>query len=80
MFIWPTSDADIPETPELKLLVLREPDDALIGTMLKRKGAVPRVHCNTLFFLVAQEGERIPLDTVMRRRLGYGVIADDRTV
>ncbi|HEC33349.1 MAG TPA: ATP-binding protein, partial [Chloroflexi bacterium] len=80
VFLWPDSDADIPDTPELKLILLRERDDTLMRTILKQKGAVPRVHCNTLFFLVALEGERSALEMLMRKRLAYEMIAGDPTL
>ncbi len=80
VFLWPTGDGDIPDTPDLKLILLRERDEALMGTILKQKGAVPRVHCNTLFFLVAMEGERPAFETLVRKRLAYQMVADDTTL
>ncbi|MGA9348992.1 MAG: DUF499 domain-containing protein [Anaerolineae bacterium] len=80
VFLWPTSDADIPENPDLKLILLQERDDALMQTILKQKGTIPRVHCNTLFFLVALEGERSALETLMRKRLAFEMIEGDRTL
>ncbi|MGQ9561852.1 MAG: DUF499 domain-containing protein, partial [Candidatus Oleimicrobiaceae bacterium] len=80
VFLWPTSDADIPDTPDLKLILLRERDDALMTAILKQKGVVPRVHCNALLFLVAQEGERPALEALIRRRLALEAIAADPTV
>jgi hypothetical protein len=80
VFIWPDSDADIPNTPDLKLILLQERDDALMQTILKQKGATPRVHCNVLFFLVALEGERPALETLMRKRLAYQMVEDDKTL
>lgn len=80
VFLWPTSDSDIPDSPDLKLVLLRERDDALMTQILKQKGMVPRVHCNTPLFLVAHERERPALEAVLRRRLAYENIAADRTV
>jgi len=80
VFVWPTSDAGIPDTPELKLLLLQERDDELMEAILKHKGTIPRVHCNTLFFLVALGNERLALETLIRKRLGYEMIAIDETV
>jgi hypothetical protein len=80
VFLWPTSDADIPDTPDLKLVLLQERDDALMATILKQKGTTPRVHCNTPFFLVAQEGERLALETLIRKLLAFEVISTDPTV
>lgn len=80
VFLWPTSDADIPENPDLKLILLQERDDALMQAILKQKGTMPRVHCNTLFFLVALESERSALEMLMRKRLAYEMIEGDRTL
>ena len=80
IFLWPDSDADIPDTPDLKLILLRERDDRLMQTILKQKGAAPRVHCNTVFFLVALEGERPALEMLMRKRLAYEMIEGDKTL
>jgi hypothetical protein len=78
--IWPDSDADIPDTPDLKLVPLQERDDTLMQSILKQKGAVPRVHCNTVFFLVAQENERPGFEGLVRRYLAYEAIEGDRTL
>jgi hypothetical protein len=80
VFIWPTSDADIPDTPELKLLFLQERDDTLMATILKQKGTIPRVHCNTPFFLVALENERLALEMLIRKSLAYETLAGDATL
>ena len=80
VFLWPTSDADIPDTPELKLILLQERDDALMQTILKQKGASTRVHCNTIFFLVALDSERPALERLLRKALAYEMIANDPTL
>jgi len=80
VFPWPTSDADIPQSPDLKLILLQERDDALMQAILKQKGAIPRVHCNTLFFLVALESERYALETLVRKCLAYETIEGDKTL
>ncbi len=80
VFLWPTSDADIPNTPDLKLILLQERDDVLMEAILKQKGAVPRVHCNTPFFLVALENERPALEMLLRKRLAYETLAEDATL
>jgi hypothetical protein len=80
VFLWPTSDADIPDTPDLKLILLQERDDGLMGAILKQKGTIPRVHCNTPFFLVALENERPALEMLMRKSLAYETLAEDATL
>jgi len=64
----------------LKLILLQERDDTLMQTFLKQKGTVPRVHCNALFFLVAQESERPSFEGLVRRGLAYKMIAGDETI
>jgi hypothetical protein len=80
VFLWPTSDADIPDTPDLKLILLQERDDGLMEAILKQKGVTPRVHCNTPFFLVALENERPALEMLMRKSLAYETLAEDATL
>ncbi|MBL7062619.1 MAG: ATP-binding protein [Anaerolineae bacterium] len=80
VFLWPTSDADIPDTPDLKLILLQERDDVLMEAILKQKGTIPRVHCNTPFFLVALENERPALEMLMRKSLAYETLAEDATL
>ncbi len=79
-FLWPEPDADIPDTPDLKLLILRERDEKLMENFLRQKGTTPRVHRNTLFFLTSLESERPGLERLLRRYLAYRMIADDRTL
>ncbi|MGQ9600104.1 MAG: DUF499 domain-containing protein [Anaerolineae bacterium] len=80
VFLWPEPNADIPDTPDLKLLILGERDKGLMENFLRQKGTTPRVHRNTLFFLTPLEGERSGLETLLRRYLAYRMIADDRTL
>ena len=80
VFLWPHSDADIPDTPDLKLILLRERDEALMATILKQKGTIPRVCCNTLFFLVASEAERPAFETLLRKHLAYEAVHGDQTL
>jgi len=80
VFPWPDSDADLPDTPDLKLIVLRQRDDALMQRFLKQKGATPRVHCNTLIFLVALEGERLPFEALIRKALAWAMVEADKTL
>ncbi len=80
VYLWPESDADIADAPELALIVLRQRDDAWMQQVLKQKGSVPRVHCNTLFFLAPLEGERISFEALIRKRLALEMIDSDKTL
>ncbi len=80
VFLWPEPNADIPDTPDLKLLILRERNEQQMLDFLYQKGATPRVHRNTLLFLTPLEGEWSGLEALLRRYLAYRMIADDRTL
>lgn len=69
IYIWPQSDSDVPDDPELKLLILPEADQAVMQRFLENKGQTPRVHRNTLFFLTPVEYERYSLRAQLRRHI-----------
>jgi hypothetical protein len=79
-YIWRTESADIPETPDLKLIVLPENNPNAIRSILEEKGGSPRVHRNTLFFLVPMPSERAAFGNLIRRFLAYQVLQSDITL
>ena len=79
-YVWREQTADIPDTPELKLVVLREPDEKMMRTMLEEKGGTPRVHRNTLIFLVPQIHERPAFANLVRKFLALQALEGDQTV
>lgn len=80
VYVWPTDSNDIPDTPELKLLVLRERDDELMRNLVEWKGSTPRVYRNTLFCLVPSETEHIRLVGQIRQYLACESLIADKTV
>jgi len=68
-FLWPTSPSDIPDDPAPKLIILSDADTTLMQRFLNEKGQTPRVHRNTLFFLVPSATERIQFENLLRRHL-----------
>jgi len=80
VYIWPESDSDIPDSPELKLLIMRQDDHALMRQMLENKGTSPRVHRNTLIFLAPQATERQGLEMLIRGLLADRSILQDSTL
>ncbi|HEY65250.1 MAG TPA: ATP-binding protein [Caldilineae bacterium] len=80
VYIWPGSENDIPDTSELKLIILREHDGERMRRFLERKGVTPRVHRNTLFFLVPMEYERVALERSLRRYAALRSIERDRSL
>ena len=79
-YIWRTESADIPDTPDLKLIVLPENNPGAIKTILEEKGGSPRVHRNTLFFLVPMLIERAAFGSTIRRFLAYQALLSDITL
>jgi hypothetical protein len=79
-YIWRTNSPDIPETPDLKLIVLPDNNLNLIKSILEEKGGSPRVHKNTLFFLVPMQSERPAFASLIRRFLAYQALQSDITL
>jgi hypothetical protein len=78
--IWREQTSDIPDTPELKLLLFAEPDDARMRSFLEEKGSTPRVHRNTIFFLVPMPNERAAFANLLRKYLAFQGLSADQTL
>ncbi len=80
VYIWPESENDIADTPELKLLIFRQRDQQKMRRFLEKKGQTPRVHRNTLFFLAPMEHEHLALQRLLRRYAALRSIERDTTL
>lgn len=80
VFIWEENTGNIPDSEELKLVVLKKGDNELIDSILKNKGASPRVYRNTLFFLYPMESERIGFVTTIKKKIAYDYIEQDKNL
>jgi hypothetical protein len=78
--IWREQSSDIPDTPDLKLVILSEPNESLMRSILEEKGNTPRVHRNTIFFLVPMPSERVSFANLMRKHLAYQGLSVDPTL
>jgi hypothetical protein len=78
--IWRTESSDIPDSPDLKLLILSDLNEKLMRTLLEEKGSTPRVHRNTLFFLVPMPNERAAFTNLVRKQLAYQGLENDKTL
>lgn len=64
VFLWPTDIMDIPDTTDLKLVVLPDSDEdsarlqASMKGLMEERGGTPRVNRNTLFSLTPLGSER----------------------
>ncbi|MEW6505555.1 MAG: DUF499 domain-containing protein [Chloroflexota bacterium] len=80
VYLWPESPADIPDTPEMKLVILPESDQQKMQVFLSEKGQTPRVHRNTLFFLVPSQNERPQFKERLRRYLAVSSLLTNRVI
>lgn len=80
VFLWPDKPKDVPDTEELKLVILPEKDDKLMKSILESKGESPRVYRNTIFFLCQAETEKAAFVNMIKRKMAYEQIQTDKTV
>ena len=77
-YIWPERTIDMPDTTELKLVVLK--DKSRIKEFTESCGAKPRVNRNTLIFLCPSELEKGLFNTIVRKKLAWQEIKRDKTL
>jgi len=77
VFVWQQDPANIPDSEELKLVVLRKESQDILNNILMNRGQMPRVYRNTLFFLYPLESERPAFNNTIRRRIAYEYIEHD---
>lgn len=80
VYIWRTDNSDIADTPDLKLAILAEKNDSATRKILEEKGGSPRVHRNTIFFLVPMPNERPAFSNLVRKSLAYRTMDSDPTL
>lgn len=80
VYVWRTESSDIPDTPDLKLAVMPERNEAMMKKILEEKGGSPRVHRNTIFFLVSMPNERPAFANLVRKSLAYRTMEGDSTL
>ncbi|MGC8696298.1 MAG: ATP-binding protein [Conexivisphaera sp.] len=79
-FIWPNAPKDVPDTRDLKLVILPNRDVEFMKNVLESKGDSPRVYRNTIFFLCPTDEGRSALDSTVRKIIAYGQILNDKTL
>ncbi len=80
VFVWEENGSNIPDSEELKLVILKRENPEVISNILKTKGQTPRVYRNTLFFLYPMESERPGFMNTMKRKIAYEYIEQDKTL
>lgn len=80
IYLWPSTAKDIPDTENLKLVVLREKNVNFMSEIIEKKGESPRINRNTIFFLTPLEVERLSFVEAMRRKIAYEHVDGDKTL
>lgn len=76
VYIWPSNPRDIPDTPRLKLVIMR---NNRYSEFLENCGERPRVYRNTLIFLTPLESERASFDNFLKKMIAWHLIEKEKT-
>ncbi len=80
VYLWPGTAKDIPDIPDLKVIVLREKNEQVMKSIIESKGQSPRIYRNTIFFLTPLDSERSSFSEVIKRNIAYEQIDADKTL
>lgn len=80
VYIWEEKAGNIPDTEDLKLLILKKDNPDVMKDILQNKGHTPRVYRNTLFFLYPLETERTGFYNLLKRKIAYENINQDKNL
>ena len=80
VFIWEENAGNIPDTEDLKLVILKEENESILDAILKTKGQTPRVYRNTIFFLCPMASEKPSFINTVKRKIAYEFIEQDKTL
>ena len=75
IYIWPDNHRDIPDTPDLKLIILKDGDPE--WEFIEKHGESPRIYRNMLIFLAPDSGQRPVFYDYLRRLLAMRSIQND---
>jgi len=75
VYIWPDDHKDIPDTPDLKLIILRDGDPD--WEFIEKHGESPRIYRNMLIFLAPDTSQRPVFYDYLRRLLAMRSIQND---
>lgn len=77
-YIWPKNSKDVPDSPKLKLIVLRRVNG--MNEIYEKYGERPRIYKNTLLFVVADSNERPRFEEVLKKKFAWEAIDKDSTL
>lgn len=80
VYLWEEKPENIPDTEELKLIVMKQESRDKILNIINNKGASPRINKNTMIFLVPLETEEIGFEKIVKEKLAYEMLINDTTL
>ncbi len=79
LFIWPQNSRDVPDSPNLKLVIMKENHEKC-QEFLQNYGDKPRVHKNTLVFLCPMESEKNNFFDNLKKLIAWQLIEKDKSL
>ena len=78
--IWRSDGSEVTDNADLKLVILKQPDDLLMQAIQETKGNTPRVNRNSLFFLTTLADERSGFYNQLKSTISYRALTKDSTL
>ena len=78
--IWPSDGSEVTDNADLKLVILKQPDESVMQAILETKGNTPRVNRNSLFFLTTLAHERSGFYNQLKSTISYRALTKDSTL
>lgn len=75
VYIWPESHRDIPDSPQLKLIIIKEAEAEL--EFIEKHGETPRIYRNTLILLAPDLNQKPVFHDFLRKLLALRSIGHD---
>jgi len=79
IYIWPSNSKDVPDSPNLKLVIMRE-NHTKCDNILQNCGDKLRTHKNTLIFLCPLESERSNFINNLKKWIAWQLIESDKSL
>ena len=79
-FLYPADSAVVTDNADLKLVILKLPDEPLMQSILETKGKTPRVNRNALLFLTTLAHERSGFYNQLKKTIAYRALSKDTTL
>lgn len=78
--VWPNDGSEVADTADLRLIILKLPDESLMQAILEAKGKTPRVNRNSIFFLTTLASERSGFYDQLEKTIAYRALSKDITL